>query len=110
MTTPSAEAIQAVWLASLGVFVAVLIVVALLLTLVVSVSRQILDGVQAIWNTGQKIANNTVHIALLRRTNQRAGAILESATGVVAATGSIRRHAETCPGCPACVLGPGWTR
>jgi nicotinate-nucleotide pyrophosphorylase len=108
MSSASPETIQQVWLASLGVFAVVLAVVALLLTLIVSVSRQIRDGVQEIWNTGQKIANNTVHIALLKRTNRTALAILESAGGVVEATAAIHGHAEECPGCPGCVLSSGW--
>ena len=70
MNGPSPEAVQAVWLASLGIFFVVLVVVALLLTLIVSTARSILGGVEAIWNTGQRIANNTVHIALLKDTNR----------------------------------------
>lgn len=110
MNGPSPEAVQAVWMASLGIFVVVLVVVAVLLTLIVRTARKILGGVEAIWNTGQRIANNTVHIALLKHTNDVAGQILESAVGVVHATAAMHAHATTCPGCPRCVLGPEWSR
>ena len=109
MNGPSGEAIQAIWLASLGIFTVVLVVVALLLTYIVHGARSILEGVEAIWNTGQRIANNTVHIALLSRTNDVAGDILRSAGGIADATGAIHAHAKSCPGCPRCVLGPGWS-
>lgn len=99
------DAVQQVWLLSLGVFVVVLIVVAALLTLILSTARQIHAGVSAIWNAGQRVANNTIHLALLDRTNHLAGAILESAGRIAVATDAIATHASGCPGCPACVVG-----
>jgi hypothetical protein len=105
---PSAEAVQQVWTTTLVIFAVVLGVVALLLTLVVREARRIRAGVSEIWNVGQGIANNTVHIALLQKTNHVAGEILHSAVGVVGATAAVRSHAEECPSCPACVLGPRW--
>jgi hypothetical protein len=105
----SIEAVQGVWMASLAVFLVVLVVVAVLLTMIVGTARGILGGVEAIWNTGQRIANNTVHIVLLKQTNLGAGAILESAGGIVSATAAITAHAESCSGCPRCVLAPGWS-
>lgn len=110
MTPASAETIQQMWLVTLAIYAVVLVVVAVLLTLIVRTARQIREGVSAIWNVGQRIANNTIHIALLEKTNHVAGEILESAKGVVAATGAVQAHAEDCPGCPACVLGPRWAR
>lgn len=104
------ETIERLWVLTLVVYGAVLVVVALLLTLVVRAARRIRDGVAAIWVVGQQIANNTIHIALLERTNYLAGRILESAKGVAAATAAIAAHAEDCSGCPACVLGPSWSR
>ena len=98
-------AIQQVWLVSLGVFVVVLLVVAVLLTLILSTAKQIHGGVSAIWNVGQRIANNTVQLALLDRTNHLAGKMLESAVKIAAATDAIATHAAGCPGCPACVVG-----
>lgn len=101
----SAEAIQQVWLLSLGLFLVVLVVVAALLTMILSTAKQIHGGVSAIWTAGQKVANNTIHLALLDRTNYLAGLILKSAGGVAAATEVIATHANGCPGCPACVVG-----
>lgn len=104
------DAVQQVWVVSLAVFVVVLLVVAVLLTLILRTAKQIHGGVSAIWNVGQKVANNTVHLALLDRTNHLAGRILESAGHVAAATDAIATHASACPGCPACVIGHGATR
>ena len=101
----SAEAVQQVWVLSLVVFVVVLLVVAALLTLILSTAKQIHGGVSAIWTAGQKVANNTVHLALLDRTNYLAAGILQSAGGIAAATDALATHATGCPGCPACVIG-----
>ncbi len=106
----SAAAIQSVWIWSLVIYFVVVAVVALLLTLIVVEARKIRGGVSAIWNTGQRIANNTVHISLLDQTNDTAGEILGSAVGVLEATARIKAHAAECPGCPKCVLGPEWSR
>jgi len=103
----SAEAVQQVWILSLVIFTLVLVVVGILLTLILRTSRQIHAGVSAIWNAGQRVANNTVHLALLGKTNHIAARILESAGGVAAATGAMANHAASCPGCPACVIGTG---
>ena len=105
------ETIQQVWILSLVIFTVVLVVVAVLLTLILRTAKQIRAGVSAIWNAGQRVANNTIHLALLDRTNHIAGQILQSAGGVAAATGAIAQHAAGCPGCPECVIGKrGWFR
>ena len=99
------QTVAQIWTLSLVIFAVVLVVVAVLLTLILREARRIHAGVAEIWNVGQKVANNTIHIALLGTTNQIAGRILESAKGVVAATAAVQAHAAGCPGCPACVLG-----
>lgn len=104
------EAIRQIWTISLVIYLVVVLVVATLLTMIVVAARRVRYAVADIWTVGQKIANNTIHIALLQRTNHIADRILESATGVVAATAAVKEHAEGCPGCPACVLGGGWSR
>lgn len=106
----TAETVQQVWVLSLAVFVVVLLVVAVLLTLILRTAKRIRGGVAAIWNVGQKVANNTVHLALLDRTNYVAGRILASAGGVAAATEAIAAHASGCRGCPGCVIGHGAAR
>ena len=110
MQQPSAETIRNVWTLSLVVFTVVLVVVAVLLTLILRAARDITGGVSAIWNVGQRIANNTIHLALLEKTNAGAEAILKSAVGVINATAAVKEHSAGCPGCPACVLGPRWSR
>ena len=110
MQTPSAEAVRDVWTLSLVVFVVVLVVVAVLLTLILRAAHDIKRGVAIIWNVGQRIANNTIQLSMLARTNDAAAQILQSAAGVAGATAAIRDHASECPGCPACVLGPRWQR
>lgn len=96
--------IRSVWLVSLGVYFAVVAVVAVLLTLILLEARKIRLEVAEVWNVGQKIANNTIHIALLDGTNHVAGGILGSAKGIVAATSALQAHTEACPACPACIL------
>ena len=110
MPTPSAETIRNVWTLSLVVFVVVLVVVAVLLTLILRAAHDIKRGVAIIWNVGQRTANNTIQLAMLSKTNDAAMQILGSAVGVIGATAAIKGHAEGCPGCPACVLGPRWQR
>ncbi|MEO8193201.1 MAG: hypothetical protein ABI681_05075 [Gemmatimonadales bacterium] len=110
MPEVTAGTIQTIWTITLVVFAVVLVVVAVLLTLILRTASDINGGVSAIWNVGQRIANNTIHIALLRKTNIVAGKILQSAVGVVHATAGVKAHAEECPGCPACILGPEWLR
>lgn len=101
----TAETVRQVWVTTLVVYGVVLLVVAALLALILREARRIHAGVSEIWNVGQKVANNTIHIALLDTTNHVAGRILASAKGVLGATAAIRAHAGNCPGCPACVLG-----
>jgi hypothetical protein len=109
-STPSPETIREVWTYSLIVFTVVLLVVAVLLTLILRAAKDIRAGTLLIWNVGQRIANNTIQLAMLAKTNAAAIDILNSAVGVVGATAAIKEHAEECPGCPACVLGPRWKR
>ena len=97
--------VEQVWWMTLGIYAVVLVVVAALLTLILLEAKKIHGGVSEIWNVGQKIANNTIHIALLQQTNAVAGQILASAKGIVGATAQIGGHAGSCPSCPACVLG-----
>lgn len=97
--------VEGIWWVTLGIYAGVLVVVAALLTLILLEAKRIHAGVSEIWNVGQKVANNTIHIALLGQTNHVAGQILASAKGIVGATAQIGAHATTCPGCPGCVLG-----
>jgi uncharacterized protein YoxC len=101
----SEGAAYTVWWVSLGIGVVVIAVVAVLLTLIVRTARQIDGAVSEIWTVGQRVANNTVHIPLLHRTNRVVDAILDRAAGIDGAAAAIEGHAQDCPGCPHCVLG-----
>jgi hypothetical protein len=107
---PSADTIVTVWGWSLAIFFIVVGVVAFLLLQIFRGAQAVHDVVSDIWTVGQKVANNTIHIALLKRTNAVAGRILTSAVGVVHATAAIEAHARECPGCPGCVLRPEGAR
>jgi hypothetical protein len=98
------DALLFVWWTSLALGLVVSAVVAALLWLIHR-SAAIIDGhVARIWDTGQRVANNTVHIPALYRTNDVAGQILASALRIDAGAGAIEAHAQGCPGCPRCML------
>lgn len=63
--------------------------VALLLTVLARQVDQIEQRVARIWQVGKLIANNTVHIPALVRTNQLITHIYGAAQGITAATGRI---------------------
>ncbi len=100
---PSEAAIQLVWIWSLVIYFVVVLVVAVMLTLILRTARRIHEGVSAIWTIGQKVANNTIHIALLHRTNHRVKGTLDAAVVTAGAVAAIEAHAAGCPSCPACV-------
>ena len=85
-----------------------LVVVAVLLTLILVTAKRIRAGVSAIWKVGQKVANNTIHLALLRshQPHRRKDSAI--------APGRRRgdwRHRSACrgavPGVRTCVIGKG---
>jgi len=100
----SDSALLVVWLASLAILLVVTVVVGILLALILKQALQIDAGAAKIWTTGKLIANNTILITLLGRTNQIVAGILTAAGGIAAAVQRIEHHATTCPGCPACAL------
>lgn len=77
------------WRISLGLGLAVIGAVALLLEILARTVTQIEAGAGEIWRVGKLIANNTVHIPLLVRTNQIVDEILPAADGIAAATARI---------------------
>lgn len=102
---PSEAAVQQVWIASLIIYFVVVAVVAVLLTLILRTAQRIHGGVEEIWVVGQKVANNTIHVPLLARTNHFVSQILESAVGTAGAVAAVEAHSAGCTHCPACVLG-----
>lgn len=98
---------QTLFWISLALGLVVTVVAAVLLTLVRRTARDIDAGAKAVWTTGKLVANNTVHIPALVQTNQIAVDILEGAGGILMAAQRILKHAQGCPGCPACLLKHG---
>ncbi len=98
------QAAQFIWVASLILGLVVSLVVALLLWLIYSTAGKIDGLVSKIWDTGQRVANNTIHIPALAKTNAVVGQILETALGINAGAEAIAVHADGCPGCPHCML------
>jgi len=90
----SEGAAYTVWWISLGIGLVVIVVVAVLLTLIVRTARQIEGAAADIWTVGQRIANNTVHIPLLHRTNRLVEGIVERASGIDGALATIEQHVE----------------
>jgi hypothetical protein len=57
------------------------------------------------------VANNTIQIPLLARTNHLLQKILDSAVRTAGAVAAVEQHAASCPYCPTCVIGgPGGGR
>ena len=81
--------VQLWWLA-LVLAAVVVLVVAVLLELIVRTAHRIHQAVSDIWTGGTHIAQDTVTLALLQRTNYLAGGLLRSAGRIVAASGRIR--------------------
>ena len=79
------------WWLALGLAALVVLVVAVLLELIVRTAHRIHQAVSDIWTGGTHIAQNTVTIALLQRTNYLAGELLGSAGHIARASARIRR-------------------
>ena len=98
------QAAQFVWLMSLALGLVVSLVVALLLSLIHHTAMTINLRASLIWDVGQRVANNTVHIPALYKTNELAGKILASALKINTGAAAIETHSRGCPGCPQCML------
>ena len=104
LPTSPEQAAQFVWWTTLALGLVVSAVVALLLWLIHR-GAAVIDGhVSRIWDTGQRVANNTVHIPILYKTNEVAVQILATAVRIDAGAAAIETHANGCPGCPKCML------
>ena len=98
------QAAQLIWWVSLALGLVVSLVVALLLWLIHRGAASIDGHVARIWDVGQRVANNTVHIPTLYKTNEVAGQILATAVRIDVGAAAIESHARGCPGCPGCML------
>lgn len=79
------------WWVGLALGAVVLGVVAALLETLLRSVRRIEHGAAEVWRVGKLIANNTVHVPLLVRTNQVVDEIAGSADGIARATARIQR-------------------
>ena len=79
------------WWLAVALAAVVVVVVALLLELIVRTAHRIHRAVADIWTGGTHIAQNTVTLALLQRTNYLAGEMLRSAGRIAAASGRVRQ-------------------
>ncbi len=79
------------WRASLAIGIVVIGAVAVLLSTLTAIVARIEGGAAEIWRVGKLIANNTVHVPLLLRTNQIVAGMLPVADGIARATARIQR-------------------
>lgn len=106
MESLSRETIVATWGVSLILLAVVGVAVAVLLELIRRTAAQIHAGAAQIWTQGKLVANNTIQIPIfLGRTLRHVERIGREAPLIAGAAAAIEQHAQTCPGCPHCVLG-----
>jgi len=91
------------WWLAVVVLLVVTVVVAVLLHLVINAAKAVDSEAAEVWARGQRVANNTIHIASLYRTSELVDRILDRAGGIAKSATAIRDHAESCPGCPECI-------
>ena len=53
------------WWVALGLGVVVILVATILLMIIINNARTIHQAVSKIWDTGQRVANNTIHVPIL---------------------------------------------
>ncbi len=87
----TSSTVNLIWWVSILLAVVVTAVVAVLLAAVLRSTHRICKVASDIWTVGQTVANNTVHIALLDRTNHLAAGILKEAGLLAAATQKIEQ-------------------
>jgi len=92
-----------IWYIGLVLAVAVVGVVGLMLFLINRQARVIMDGTSQIWDVGQCIANNTIHLSALIQTNAIVQKILGGVPPLLNDLGRIHTHAKNCSGCPGCI-------
>lgn len=94
------------WLAVVIVAV-VLVVVTALLVMIIRTAVAIDDEVATVWANGQRVANNTIHIAVLYKTHEYVQGILGRAGHILGSSQAIRDHAKDCSSCPTCIWHRG---
>jgi methyl-accepting chemotaxis protein len=87
------DTLERYWRISLIFGAAVISAVAALLAVLDRTTGQIEAGTAQIWQTGKKIANNTVHVPLLGQTNQILSEIAQMADRISQVTERLARAA-----------------
>lgn len=90
---------------SLVLAVGVVLAVGALLATILRLVRGIEAEAKAIWEAGGRVANNTIHVPDLAHVNTFLERILKRVPTIAQHIERIRAHAETCPGCPKCLVG-----
>lgn len=83
------------WTYSLIAGGAVIVIVAVLLLLIIATARKIDYHANQIWETGKRIAANTVTIWMLEKTNIVASQILSTAQSIARVGASIDQKLDT---------------
>ena len=92
-----------IWIISVVLAFVVTAVVGLLLSMILAKAKQINDGVSQIWDVGQMIAANTIHVPALIQTNSLVNSITEKVPGLLGELDRIESHAQSCENCPKCI-------
>ncbi len=92
-----------IWIISVVLAFVVTAVVGLLLWMILAKAKQINDGVSQIWDVGQMIAANTIHVPALIQTNSLVNSITEKVPGLLGELDQIESHAQSCENCPECI-------
>ncbi|MEM9429297.1 MAG: hypothetical protein AAGA32_07340 [Pseudomonadota bacterium] len=95
------------WWLAIGVVLVVTLVVAILLRAIIREAAAIEDGVAVVWANGQRVANNTIHIAAIYKTHEFVEGILGRAGRIATSAKAIEDHAEHCDACPRCIWHRG---
>ena len=71
------------WWVTLALGLVVTLVAALLLVIIINDAKSILQGVSRIWDCGQRVANNTIHIPILQRSSENLDICLRKAVNCI---------------------------
>ena len=71
------------WWRTLALGLVVTLVAALLLVTIINDAKSILQGVSRIWDCGQRVANNTIHIPILQRSSENLDICLRKAVNCI---------------------------
>lgn len=94
------------WVVAILLLLVVTVVAHILLTQIIRTACKIRVAVAEVWTNGQRVANNTIHIASLYETRDAVDAIVGGAGSIAGHAKAIEAHAKDCPGCPSCFLQP----